>query len=111
MLNIYDSFRDENGFQIPGRTKLFITKTLEDGSIHESHSGLAFTTEENGTLFIVDEFIIDQMHKVQFKDGVLSVKDGEEIIEPVLTDLEKQELELERQLAELRAKKETNNIE
>lgn len=103
MVNIYTEFRDENGFVLAGRTKLFIIETLKDGSIHRSVSGLAYSVEENGTQFIVDEWLIDQLDKVQFIDGVLSVKNGEELIPPVKTDKELQIEAIERQLAALKA--------
>ena len=103
MVNIYTEFRDENGFVLAGRTKLFIIETLEDGSIHRSVSGLAYSVEENGTQFIVDEWLIEQLDKVQFIDGMLSVKDGEELIPPVKTEKELQIEAVERQLAALKA--------
>lgn len=103
MVNIYDEFRYENGFHIPGRTKLFIRETSEDGTILKPISGIAFVVEENGTQFIVDDWLIPQIDKVKFVDGVLSVKDGEELIPPVKTDKQKEMEELQRRMAELQA--------
>ena len=105
MVKIYQDFRDENGVRINGRTKLFIKETLEDGSIDRYNSGIAFVTEENGTQFIVDDWLIPQLDKVIFKDGTLKVKEGEELVEPVKTVLEREEEELLKRLADLRAKK------
>ena len=103
MVKIYQDFRDENGVRINGRTKFFIKETLEDGSIDRYNSGIAFVTEENGTQFIVDDWLIDQLDKVIFKDGTLKVKEGEQLDEPVKSEKEKQREELLRQLALLDA--------
>ena len=103
MVNIYDEFKDDGGSRIPGRTKLFIMSTSEDGDIDRYISGVAFTSEENGTQFIVDDWLIEQLDKVQFKDGTLQVKDGEQLVEPVKSEKEKQREELLRQLALLDA--------
>ena len=101
MVNIYNSLRDEYGNLIDGRTKLFIKSTKDDGTINDYIRGLAFTPEDNGTMFIVDDWLIPQLDKVRFKDGVLSVKEGEELIPPVKTEKELQREALLKQLAEL----------
>ena len=101
MVNIYDSLRDEYDNLINGRTKLFIKSTEDDGMINEYIRGVAFNPEGNGTMFIVDEWLIEQLDKVKFVDGVLSVKDGEELIPPVKTEKELQREALLKQLAEL----------
>lgn len=103
MVNIYEEFRADTGFRISGRTKLFIINTLEDGSIEKYKSGVSFTAEGNGTQFIVDDWLIPQLGKVKFLDGILSVKDGEELIPPVKTDKQKEMEELQRRMAELQA--------
>ena len=101
MVNIYDSLRDEYDNLINGRTKLFIKSTEDDGMINEYIRGVAFNPEGNGTMFIVDEWLIEQLDKIQFIDGILSVKDGEELIPPVKTEKELQREALLKQLAEL----------
>ena len=101
MVNIYNSLRDEYDNLINGRTKLFIKSTEDDGTINEYIRGVAFNPEGNGTMFIVDEWLIEQMDKIQFIDGVLSVKDGEELMPPVKTEKELQREALLKQLAEL----------
>lgn len=101
MIEIYESIRDENAGIAPGRTKLFIVNTNEFGNIILSQHGTKLTPEGSGTMFIVDEWLIGQLDKVQFKEGVLSVKDGEEIIPPVKTERELQRGALLKQLAEL----------
>ena len=105
MVNIYNSLRDEYGDLIDGRTKLFIKSTKDDGTINDYIRGLAFTPEDNGTMFIIDDWLIPQLDKVIFKDGTLKVKEGEELVEPVKSELEREEEELLKRLAELRAKK------
>ncbi|MEY8559608.1 hypothetical protein AALF85_02695 [Jeotgalicoccus halotolerans] len=68
--------------------------------------GVAFTPERNGTMFIVDKWLIPQIDKVQFKDGTLSVKEGEKLIPPVKSERQLQIEEMERQLAALKAEPE-----
>ena len=63
--------------------------------------GPTVVPERSGILFIVDDWLIEQLDKVKFIDGVLSVKDGEEIIPPVKTERELQREALLKQLAEL----------
>ena len=90
---------------IPGRTKLFIVDSDNEGEIVRSYDGTSIIPENNGTLFIVDDWLIDQLDKVVFKGGTLKVKEGEQLDEPVKTVLEREEEELLKRLAELRAKK------
>jgi len=103
MVKIYDNIKDENGIESPSRVKLFITKTLDDGTINEFLSGNSAVPMTNGTLFIVDDWLIPQLDKVIFKDGTLQVKEGEQLDEPVKSEKEKQREELLRQLALLDA--------
>ena len=103
MVKIYDNIKDENGIDDPKRVRLFITKTLDDGTISESIAGNSAVPMTNGTLFIVDDWLIDQLDKVIFKYGTLQVKDGETLDEPVKSEKEKQREELLRQLALLDA--------
>ena len=86
MIEIYESIRDENSGIVPGRTKLFIVNTNEFGEIILSEHGTKLTPEGTGTMFIVDDWLIPQLDKVQFIDGVLSVKEGEELIPPVRSE-------------------------
>ena len=101
MVNIYQSIYDENSNLIKGRTKLFIKESLEDGSIGNHEYGIAVTASETGTMFIIDDWVIDQRDKLLFKEGALSVKEGEELIPPVKTERELQREALLKQLAEL----------
>ncbi|WP_026866631.1 hypothetical protein [Jeotgalicoccus marinus] len=101
MVNVYGNLRDENDNDIPGRCTLFITKTDDKGNINECLSGIAGVPMTNGTMFIVDEWLIDQLDKVQFIDGTLKVKDGEELTPPVKSEKELQREALLKQLAEL----------
>lgn len=101
MVNIYEELRDDNGNLIKGRTRLFI-KTVDDAGVVELYqSGTSFVPEENGTMFIVDDWLIPQINKVQFIDGTLSAIDGEELIPPAKTDKELRIEELLQQIAEL----------
>ena len=103
MVNIYDDLRDRAGNLISGRTKLFLKNSNLDGEIEEYLSGVACVPEGNGVMFIVDDWLIDQLDKVIFKDGTLKVKEGEELVEPVKSEKEKQREALLRQLALLDA--------
>ena len=103
MVKIYDNIKDENGIDDPKRVRLFITKVEDDGTINEFLSGNSAVPMTNGTMFIVDDWLIDQLDKVVFKDGTLQVKEGEQLDEPVKSEKEKQREELLRQLALLDA--------
>ena len=104
-MKIYESIFNEKNELIEGRTKLFIIRTDENGNIISSLDGASLIPSESGTMCIVDDWLIDQLDKVIFKDGTLQVKDGETLDEPVKTALEREEEELLKRLAELRAKK------
>ena len=101
MIELYDDIRLPDGSIASGRTKLFIKETLDDGTISNCQTGSLLLPDGAGTIFIVDDWLIDQLDKVQFKDGVLSVKDGEELIPPVKSEKELQREALLKQLAEL----------
>lgn len=101
MVNVYEDLRDRTGNLISGRTKLFLKNSDLDGDVEEYLSGVACVPEGNGMMFIVDDWLIDQLDKVQFIDGTLKVKDGEELVPPVKTEKELQREALLKQLAEL----------
>lgn len=101
MIKVYENLRDENSNIVNGRTKLFIQEVNKDNEIISSQSGTLLTPEDSGTMFIVDDWLIDQLDKVQFKDGTLSVKEGVELEPPVKTERELQREALLKQLAEL----------
>lgn len=82
MVNVYEDLRDRTGNLISGRTKLFLKNSNLDGDIEEYLSGVACVPEGNGVMFIVDDWLIDQLDKINFVDGTLKVKDGEELIPP-----------------------------
>ena len=103
MVNIYDELKDSDGNVLPGRTKFFIVETDENNNITRSYDGTSIIPESNGTLFIVDDWLIPQLDKVIFKDGTLKVKEGEQLVEPVKSEKELQREELLRQLALLDA--------
>ena len=101
MISTYSTIKDRDGNIIPERTILFIRQTDDDGNIINFQSGNFFTPETNGVLLVVDSFIIEQIDKLIYKDGVLSVKQGMEIIEPKKSQKELQREALLKQLAEL----------
>ena len=103
MVKVYQSMYDDNLNYVQGRTKLFIKDVLEDGSIGNHDYGIAVSASETGTMFIIDDWVIEQRDKLLFKDGTLQVKDGERLDEPVKSEKEKQREELLRQLALLDA--------
>ena len=105
MINVYNSLRDENDALVPNRTILFIRKDEinENGEFELYSYGLGVSLDGSGYSFIVDDWLIDQLDKVIFKDGTLKVKEGEELVEPVKTEKEKQREELLRQLSLLDA--------
>ena len=101
MIKVYNDIKDDKQNVIQGLTKLFIEDVDENGTILNYLHGPLIVPERSGTLLIVDDWIIPQLDKIQFIDGVLSVKDGEELIPPVKTDRELQREALLKQLAEL----------
>ena len=105
MINVYNSLRDGNDVLVPNRTILFIRKDEinEDGEFELYSYGLGVSLDGSGYSFIVDDWLIDQLDKVVFKDGTLQVKEGEQLDEPVKSEKEKQREELLRQLALLDA--------
>ena len=105
MINVYNNLRDENDVLLPNRTILFIRKDeIEENGEFELYSyGLGVSLDGSGYSFIVDDWLIDQLDKVVFKDGTLQVKEGEQLDEPVKSEKEKQREELLRQLALLDA--------
>ena len=105
MINIYNSLRDENDALVPNRTILFIRKDEinENGEFELYSYGLGVSLDGSGYSFIVDDWLINQLDNVVFKDGTLKVKEGEELVEPVKSEKELQREELLRQLALLDA--------
>ena len=103
MIKVYNDIKDDKQNVIQGLTKLFIEDVDDAGTLLNYLHGPLIVPERSGTLFIVDDWLIEQLDKVQFIDGVLSVKDGEQLDEPVKSEKEKQREELLRQLALLDA--------
>ena len=101
MISIYSTNKDDEGNIISDRTILFIREFDDEGNIQTFQSGNFFTPDTNGVLLVVDSFIIDQIDKLIYKDGTLSVKQGEEIIEPKKSEKELRREALLKQLAEL----------
>src|SRR5699024_9920383 len=106
MINVYENIRDESHNIIDGRTILFIEDVDAEGNIINFLHGTSVVPYTSGSLFIVDDWIIPQIDKLLFIDGTLQVKDGEQIDEPVKSEIDLQEEELLCQLEALRAQKE-----
>ncbi|UBH21558.1 hypothetical protein LAU42_07080 [Macrococcus armenti] len=104
MINKYDNLNDEIGVAITGRTKLFIKKVDDNGNIESFAYGIAFTVNEPGTVFIVDEYLIDQIDKIKFVDGDLVEKEGMSVSAPEKSKIELEKEELLKRLAELESK-------
>ena len=101
MIKVYNDIKDDKQNMIPGLTKLFIEDADDAGTILNYLHGPLIVPERSGTLLIVDDWLIDQLDKIQFVDGSLKVKEGEELIPPVKTEKELQREALLKQLAEL----------
>lgn len=104
MVNVYQNLRDEQGRLIEGRTKLFIQHADDEGNILEYVYGIAIVPETTGAMFIVDDFIVYQLDRLQLLDGQLIEKDGMTVQKPIKTADELRIEELEREMMELKAK-------
>ncbi|AQL56410.1 hypothetical protein [Abyssicoccus albus] len=103
MINIFDRLHDVEGKRIEGRTKLFVKETDTEGNILEFGAGIGLVPTETGTLFIIDDYVVDQVDKLKMVDGQLIIKDGMSIDVPEKTE-EQLEIEaLEKRLAELKS--------
>ncbi len=103
MVTVYDTLKNSNGDVIPGRTKLFIKS--DDKYLSEPIYGPLCVPEGTGQMFIVDDWLIDQLDKVRLYYGQLAVKEGEELVPPVKSDLDLEEEELQRQLADIQRRR------
>ena len=101
MIKVYNDIKDDKQNVIQGLTKLFIEDVDDAGTLLNYLHGPLIVPERSGTLLIVDDWLIEQLDKVQFIDGGLSVKNGEELIPPVKTEKELQREALLKQLADL----------
>lgn len=101
MIDVYDKLHDVEGKRLEGRTKLFIKEIDTEGNILEFGAGIGFVPTETGTLFIVDDYVVDQVDKLQFKSGQLIVKEGMTLEIPQKSALEIEKEELLKRLAEL----------
>lgn len=101
MINIYENIRDQSRNIVSGRTKLFIEDADADGNIINFLHGTSVVPDTSGSLFIVDDWLISQIEKVEFIDGELSIKDGESLDVPVKSDKELEIESLRRQIEEL----------
>ncbi|TDM15692.1 hypothetical protein [Macrococcus bovicus] len=103
MVNLYDSLVDANGFEIKGRTRLFIAASdiQSDGTINTFKAGSSTIIDVSGLLFIVDDYLIEQIDKVRVDGRTLKLKDGQVLDEPPKSDTQLQMEELQRQMLAL----------
>lgn len=96
MVKIYN----ESG---PGRAKIFFV--VRNGLVSRVIIGNQAVSTEQGFQFYVDDYVAEQIDKCEFYlDGItpkLRVKEGEEIIEPELTEKEKEIRRLKFELEQL----------
>ncbi|MEN2468241.1 hypothetical protein [Ornithinibacillus sp. JPR2-1] len=86
-----------------GTLKVFLK--IHDGAISSVIIGNQAVATEQGFQFYVDDYVAEQIDKCEFYlDGItpkLRVKEGEEIIEPELTEREKEIRRLQFELEQL----------
>ena len=106
MVNMYEELLDKDGNAISSRTKLFVPakEVKEDGSFISFQSGVLVTPDTSGYFFIVDSWILHQIEKLKIVGGMLFVKDGEQLQEPIKSPEELRMEELEKELQMLKAK-------
>src|SRR5699024_397123 len=69
------------------RRVVFIT-THNEGEIFSSTvSKSAITADKKGHIFIVDDYVAEQIDKFKIVEGTLKLKDGETLDEPVKSDI------------------------
>ena len=95
---IYKSLEDK-----PERRIVFITTDAEGNVESATMSQGVFGLDKTGYSFIVDDYVAEQIDKFRVVNGGLELLDGEELVEPVKSEKEKQREELLRQLALLDA--------
>ena len=102
-INVYERIKDENGNPIAGRTMLFIPsdEVDDEDNINGFISGVGAVVSRTGHTFIVDDYLIDQTHKLKIINGELVVKDGETLDVPEKTPEEIEREQLLARLAEL----------
>lgn len=100
---MYERIKDENGNPIAGRTMLFIPsdEVDDEDNINGFISGFGAVVSRTGHTFIVDDYLIDQTHKLKIINGELVVKDGETLDVPEKTPEEIEREQLLARLAEL----------
>lgn len=91
-----------------GRTKVFFA--VRDGRVSRVITGNHAVSTEQGLQFYVDDYVAEQIYKCELViDGLtpkLRVKEGEEIIEPELTEKEKEIRRLKFELEKLQNEEE-----
>ena len=101
---IYKSLFDDEGNEVTKRQIIFITAS-GDGEIESMTTGKPLAVNKSGHVYVVDDVVVENIDKFQIKNGTLELINGEKIEKPVKSELEREEEELLKRLAELRAKK------
>src|SRR5699024_2531545 len=99
-MKIYDSVDN-----YPNRRIVFVCAGKDGEITFYAVSKESIMTNKSGHTFIVDDYVAEQITTFNLIDGGLSLKDGETLDEPVKSDVEVQDEELLRELADLRAQK------
>ena len=103
---IYKSLFDDEGNEVTNRQIIFITAS-DDGEIESMTTGKPLAVNKTGYVYVVDDVVVKNIDKFQIRNGKLELIDGEEIEKPVKSKLELEEEALLKRLAELQAKKNT----
>lgn len=107
---IYKNMYDDEGNEVTSRKLVFIT-TEDDGTINSTTSSQSLAVNRTGFVYVVDEVVLNNIDKFEVINGNLQLRDGETLEEPVKSDLEIEEEELLRRIAEIQAQKQANTEE
>lgn len=106
---IYKSLFDDEGNEVTKRQIIFITAS-DDGEIESMTTGKPLAVNKSGHVYVVDDVVVENIDKFHIKNGKLELIDGEKIEKPVKSELELEEEALLKRLAELQAKKNTEEV-
>ena len=103
---IYKSLFDDEGNEVTNRQIIFITAS-DDGEIESMTTGKPLAVNKTGYVYVVDDVVVKNIDKFYVNNGKLELIDGEEFEAPVKSELQLEEEALLKRLAELQAKKNT----
>lgn len=101
---IYKSLFDDEGNEVTKRQIIFITAS-DDGEIESMTTGKPLAVNKSGHVYVVDDVVVENIDKFHIKNGKLELIDGEKIEKPVKSELELEEEELLKRIAEIQAQK------